>query len=557
MAEAPQIPPAESLTVEFKGDRKVQLSDRDLALAAVCLANAHGGDLYLGVEDNGVVTGLHPSRDRTRNLAAVIGEFTTPPLGVTVEPLTLEGQPVLQIQVPPIQGTVFTRDGRCQIRGLDQKGKPFCRPATAVDVLRRANQQLEVDWSAQPAPAATQADLDPAERQRLRAMVRTYRGDETLLELSDDELDGALALVVPDSQGTLQPTFAGLLLIGHAAAIRRCIPGHECGFQVLQGTEVRINRFLRSPLLALVEEVEQRIDPFISEQELEVGLFRVPVPNLKKRAFREAFINALAHRDYTRLAAVHVTWQLGEQLVISNPGGFVRGVTIDTLLSSPPRSRNPVLADALKRIGLAERTGRGIDRIYEGMLESGRAAPNYGRSSLDDVVVELSTQPANLQLVALWYEHQRRAGEPLGLLSLLLLHTLHEQRRLTTAQLAAQLHRDEAVVRRHLEQLVEADLVAAQSQGRGRSYTLSQPVYRAFDQEAGYARQAVLSSEEIDRRILALARETQQLRRRDVLQAIGLEKNQATHALQRLSKRGDLIPEGQGKGRVYRPGPGI
>jgi predicted transcriptional regulator of viral defense system len=67
----------------------------------------------------------------------------------------------------------------------------------------------------------------------------------------------------------------------------------------------------------------------------------------------------------------------------------------------------------------------------------------------------------------------------------------------------------------------------------------------------------VLSSEEIDRRILALARETQQLRRRDVLQAIGLEKNQATHALQRLSKRGDLIPEGQGKGRVYRPGPSI
>jgi ATP-dependent DNA helicase RecG len=216
-----------------------------------------------------------------------------------------------------------------------------------------------------------------------------------------------------------------------------------------------------------------------------------------------------------------------------------------------------VLADALKRIGLAERTGRGIDRIYEGMLESGRAAPNYGRSSLDDVVVELSTQPANLPLVALWYQHQRRAGEPLGLLSLLLLHTLHEQRRLTTAQLAAQLHRDEAVVRRHLEQLVEADLVAAQSQGRGRSYTLSQPVYRAFDQEAGYARQAVLSSEEIDQRILALARVTRQLRRRDVLQAIGLEKNQATHALQRLSRRGDLIPEGQGKGRVYRPGPSI
>ena len=177
---------------------------------------------------------------------------------------------------------------------------------------------------------------------------------------------------------------------------------------------MRINHFWRSPLLALVEQIEQRIDPLLTEQELDVGLFRVPVPNLSKRAFREAFLNALAHRDYTRLAAVHITWQLGEQLVISNPGGFVRGVSIDTLLTTPPRSRNLALADALKRIGLAERTGRGVDRIYQELLEAGRAAPNYRQSSLDDVVLQLSTQPANLQVVALWQAQQRQSGAPLA-----------------------------------------------------------------------------------------------------------------------------------------------
>ncbi len=66
------------------------------------------------------------------------------------------------------------------------------------------------------------------------------------------------------------------------------------------------------------------------------------------------------------------------------------------------------------------------------------------------------------------------------------------------------------MIRRHLEQLVEADLVAAQGQGRGRSYTLSQKVYQ---------------------RILELARRRQVLRRRDLLQALWLEENQATHAL--------------------------
>jgi ATP-dependent DNA helicase RecG len=123
-------------------------------------------------------------------------------LGVSVEYLQLTEHTVLQIDVPVAQGTVFTRDGRCQIRSLDQQGKPFCRPASAVDVLRRSHQQLELDWSAEPLPTATLADLNPPERQRLRSMVRTYNGDPTLLELSDDELDGALALVGADAQGT-------------------------------------------------------------------------------------------------------------------------------------------------------------------------------------------------------------------------------------------------------------------------------------------------------------------------------------------------------------------
>ena len=48
-------------------------------------------------------------------------------------------------------------------------------------------------------------------------------------------------------------------------------------------------------------------------------------------------------------------------LTISNPGGFIEGINADNLLDAEPHGRNPVLADAMKRIGLAERTGRGID----------------------------------------------------------------------------------------------------------------------------------------------------------------------------------------------------
>ena len=71
----------------------------------------------------------------------------------------------------------------------------------------------------------------------------------------------------------------------------------------------------------------------------------------------------------------------------SNPGGFIEGVTLENLLTVEPHGRNTALADALKRIGLAERTGRGIDRIYEGSLLYGKPLPDYSEST--DVMVKL------------------------------------------------------------------------------------------------------------------------------------------------------------------------
>ena len=68
-------------------------------------------------------------------------------------------------------------------------------------------------------------------------------------------------------------------------------------------------------------------------------------------------------------------------MTISSPGGFIDGVTVDNLLTVEPHGKNPALADALKRIGLAEKTGRGIDRIYEGSIIYGRPWPDFSETT--------------------------------------------------------------------------------------------------------------------------------------------------------------------------------
>lgn len=220
-----------------------------------------------------------------------------------------------------------------------------------------------------------------------------------MLSLTDEELDGALGLVVT-VDGMRHPTLAGLLMIGREESLRQYVPSHEIAFQILEGTEVRMNEFFRKPLLHVFEEIDRLFAARVTEKEFQVGLFRVPIPNFDKRAFREALVNALVHRDYARLGAVHIRID-DDGLSISNPGGFVEGVTLDNLLVTEPHPRNPLLADISKRLGLSERTGRGIDRIFEGLLRYGRPAPDYHRSNSSSVIVRMSIAASDMAFLEL------------------------------------------------------------------------------------------------------------------------------------------------------------
>jgi ATP-dependent DNA helicase RecG len=275
------IPERESLTVEFKSDRD-RLADRDLVAAVVCLANTDGGELYVGVEDDGTVTGVHAAHRNVTGLTAMIANTTIPPVSVRVEALDIGGQRVAKIMVPKSRQLVATSEGLLQRRRLKADGLPECVPFYPHEFARRQSDLGLVDYSALPVEAATVADFEPLERERLRQFVERYHGDRSLLGLADEELDGALGLVSND-QGPPRPTVAGLLLLGRESALRRHLPTHEVAFQVLEGTEVRVNDFYRAPLLRTFERVEEQFNARVVEQEIEVDLFRVPIPNYDRR----------------------------------------------------------------------------------------------------------------------------------------------------------------------------------------------------------------------------------------------------------------------------------
>lgn len=545
------IPARESLTVEFKSDRK-KLSDTDLVEALVCLANTEGGELWLGVEDDGTPTGLHAEHRNLDGLVGLISARTSPALSVQVERIETAGVAVARIVVPK-RTEIATSSGVYLRRRLRFDGTPECAPMLPHDRTSRASAMGVLDVSAQPVAGATLADLDPLERERLRQAVQQFGGDRVLLELSDEDMDGALGFTLRQPDGTRVPTLTGLLVIGREASLRQWAPSHEFAFQVLAEQAVRFNEFRTYPLLKAIDWLETNFRPYNPEEELQVGLFRVPVPKVDMGAFREAVANALIHRDYHRLGAVHVRLE-NDALVISNPGGLVDGVTLDNLLTTEPRPRNRVLADALKRIGVVERSGRGVDKIYRGLLKFGRPAPDYSRTDMNNVVVRLPTVAADLDFRRLVVEEERRSNAELPIDSLIALAALRELKRLTAEALAEQIQRDATSARRTLEALTEVGLVEAHGTTR-RTYTLSAAVYRVAGQRAAYTRQAGFGVMQQEQMVLNYARQHGMIRRGEVMELCRISEGQAKELLRRLKGRGELVQHGDRRGAFYTPGP--
>lgn len=536
----------ETLTVEFKSDRK-RLPDSDLIDAVVAFANTEGGELYVGVEDDGEITGLHPQHKDAIQLAAFIANRTMPPVSVTVESF----DNYVRVSIPRMRSIVSSSDGKTQRRRIKPDGTPENVPMYPHEFASRLSALRLLDYSARIVPDADYSDLDDVERERLRGIIRSYHGEQSLLELDNEELDKALRLATEDN-GRLVPTFCGMLLIGKRESLMRCVPTAEAAFQVMNGTSLSVNESFTLPILAAFEKIKNFFDARNSEEEIDEGLFRISVFDYDKRAFREALVNAFCHRDYTVMGFVRVMLD-DDGLTISNPGGFIEGVTLENLLTVEPHGRNTALADALKRIGLAERTGRGIDRIFEGSLLYGKALPDYSESTSVTVKLFIPKSLPDKAFTRLISEEQARNGNPLPLNTLLVLNELKRSRRASITELSAAIHVSETKVKHTVERLTESGLIEAVGTGRGRHYTLSAKVYQQADDVSGYVRQKGIDSVRYPEMILQYAKSNGgKVTRAETAELLRVSPPQAYRQLKKLEDAGKLLGIGHGKGAYYK-----
>lgn len=539
----------ESMTVEFKRGRHGDLNDNAIVEAVVCLANGRGGHLFLGVEDDGTVTGLSPRHGATTDgylLQAMIGNHIDPPLVPRVQMAKHNGQELAIISVPPAEVPVGTKSGKYLRRSVRSDGEPQCAPYPLHEMMSVGMVALGRDYAATVIPQASQDDLDPAEFERFRAKCAQGRGDAVLSDLDDRRLISALGLdPLGGGEGV---TIGALLLFGTPSAITRYVPTAEVIYQEFDGDALTKNETLRLPLFRAADELLAMLDMANTEQEVMVGLYRISVPRLHTQIARESIANALVHRDYSVPGAVHA--QLGDETFkVVSPGGLPPGVTLDNLLeSSKPRS--PILAEAFKRAGIVDRAGRGVALMYLESLRSGRDVPSYHHTTPHAVEVTIDASRADLEMVRFIADFESRIQQALSLSQLEILRTLKSLGRQNVSELSGTLNKSETTIRETLKRLVEMGLVEAQGAGRGLRYHLT-PVFFRTAQAAEYVRLKGVDSIQQEQMVLSYVRQYGRITRAQAADLCNLAPAQARGLLKRLTDRGDLALRGERRGAHY------
>lgn len=466
--DAGAVPTAlEGPRLDFKeDDGNLKRTLKNLADAVVCLSNADGGSLAVGISDTPraetpPVLGVS-EKLTVEVLRRGIFDRTSPPLSVPIEEFRHHGVRLLEIIVP-VGGTIYATTDGTSTRRVGTE----CRPFTPEQQRELLAARGHIDWSAVATDVRLE-DADSAELERVRHLLEVA-GRDDVARRDDRRLLTDLRLA--DADGLL--TRAGVLLIGTEALLRRAVPswGYAYQFRATPGTEASGHLRGNRPLLAAVEVLLDAVEARRATRPLNLaGGVQLQIQDYARSAVRELVVNALVHRSFDIDGDVEVVHSVESMSVIS-PGGLVYGITPENILTHPSTPRHRLLFETVTLLQIAERTGQGVDRAYRELLRVGKPPPHFEDSG-DQVRVVIEGGSGDDRFVRYVAGLPDDAGRDVEIL--LALSALRQRRSLAAPALAASVQRSPDEAQHVLTRMETLELVEPTK----RTATKSTPNYR-------------------------------------------------------------------------------
>ena len=355
----------EQTQIEYKSLKKAhgeKSNLKELAETCVCLANAQGGVLYIGVEDknklppeNQIISQeiINDILSRLRSLTDSVG------LGDAIIEIHENGGQYFHFKVLPTSRTIATTSsGKIFLRIQDK-----CYPISGEEVTRLAAEKNAFQWELVELKAFK---LNKISKKNIDYFVDEIRKSDRVKEsVKQKESLEILEHYNLTINGNL--TNLGLLWLGTAQMRSRIAYPITVQYIVNNEHDDKIKKevwcdYELNPK-ELIIDIENKAGELKYYYEFPQGLFRKRIRQYAPEVIRELLINAIAHKKYTISGDIFIE-VYRDRLEITNPGSLPIGITASNILHSRHR-RNPHLIRIFHDMNLMEGEGSGYDLIYE------------------------------------------------------------------------------------------------------------------------------------------------------------------------------------------------
>ncbi|UXP33029.1 putative DNA binding domain-containing protein [Reichenbachiella agarivorans] len=357
-----------------KTPRDVKEICYDVAKTLVAFANADGGELFVGIEDDNQILGIPHNQNAVQLILDsaknnILKETPVPVKRATI--VEINSKKVAYFSVD--KGTKYihqTSKGECFQR-KDRESEP-----TSADLIRlERDEEISREYDRHFIDAAKVSDLDISLINEVSQNIfKTISPEKFLQYLELAEFDG----------DRLKLRKAATLLFAKDA--QKWHPRIQVRILKIKGTEEKVGSEFNvqevgeasGNVFQLVDRSWELLRPHLTETRFSKdALFRTQIL-YPETACREALINAITHRDYSAEGRGIEVKIYDDRLTISNPGELLSSITIKDLeeLKGSHQSRNTYIARVLREFGYIRELGEGIRRIFELMSQNDLVKPS-------------------------------------------------------------------------------------------------------------------------------------------------------------------------------------
>jgi ATP-dependent DNA helicase RecG len=381
------------------------------------MANAKGGIVIIGVEDaTRKIVGVPDERigETMDVILRAARQVIKPELVLDPsepEVYVLAGKKLLVVTILPTDGPVYQAGGIFWIRQGTQT-----RALSMAELSEMIYDRGLRDWELEPAHNATMEDLDLEKVKAFIARRSVSDRQSSRFKNRERALIG-MRCAVEVSGGAIVPTNAGMLFFGQSP--QHHIPQSEVVCVLFRET-VGASRYadrkiVTGTLQDLVDGTEAFLDRYIAVGARIEGWKRIDIPEHSIEVLREAVINAVVHRDYSRRGERVRVFYYPDRVEVHSPGLLLPGITVEQMERGEVQSklRNPALAGLLSNIpGYIEQIGSGIRFMLDETRRLELPAPQF--REMNEFIVTFQKAPAlrapeprsQYRGGTLWEEHE-------------------------------------------------------------------------------------------------------------------------------------------------------